>query len=121
MQHAEHAHDRADPALGVMDEGDHAEFDDLVPAVVEPGRLHIDHKCDPFAWSEPVGGIDGTWLEAAQDAVVVVLVEDPRRPLRIESARQAPASRGGLMSPRLPERGTVVLVGVVEQVGLGER
>ncbi len=49
VQHAEHAHHGADPSLGVVDEGHHAEFDHLVAAVVEAGRLDVDHERDAFA------------------------------------------------------------------------
>ncbi len=121
VQHAQHAHHGADPALGVVHEGHHAEFDHLVAAVVEAGRLDVDHERDAFARARPIGGIDGAWLQPPQHAVVVVLVEDLGRALRIERARQPPTARRKLTGPRLPQRGTVVLVGVVEQVGLGER
>ena len=121
MQHAQHAHHRADPAVGVVHEGHHAEFDDLVATVVEAGCLDVDHERDAFARARPIGGIDGARLQSAKYAVVVVLVEDLGRALRIERARQPSTARRGLTGPRLPQRGTVVLVGVVEQVGLGER
>ena len=121
VQHAEHAHHGADPALGVVHKGNHAEFYDLVAAVVEAGRLDVDQERDAFARAEPIAGVDGAGLQAPQHAVVVVLVEDLCRALRIEGACQPPAPGRCLARPRLPQRGTVVLVGVVEQVGLGER
>ncbi len=121
VQHAEHADHRADPPLGVMHEGHHAELDHLVLAVVEAGGLDVDHERDALAWSKPIGGIDGAGLQPPQHAVVVVLIQDLRSAFRIEGARQAPAPGRGLARPCLPERGTVVLVGIVEQVGLGER
>ena len=121
VQHAEHADHRADPSLCVVHEGDHAEFDDLVTAVVEAGRLDIDHERDAFARSRPIGGIDRTWFQPPQHTVIIVLVEDLGRALWIERARQPPRSGRSMAGPRLPKRGTVVLVDVVEQVGLGER
>ncbi len=121
VQHAEHAHHGADAPISVMHEGHHAEFNHLVAAVVEAGRLDVDHERDAFARAEPVGGVDGAGLQAPQHAVVVVFVEDLSRALWIERACQPPAPGRCLARPRLPQRGTVVLVGVVEQVGLGER
>ena len=118
--HAEHTDDGSDPSLGVVGEGHHAELDHLVAAMVKAGRLDVDHERDAFARPRSVGGVNGAWLQPPQHAVVVVLLEDLRRAFRIERVRQAPAPRRSRTGPRLPERGTVVLVGIIEQVGLGE-
>jgi hypothetical protein len=44
VQHAERAYDRAGPSLGIVHEGDHTDFDDLVTAVGQASDLDVDHK-----------------------------------------------------------------------------
>ena len=48
---------------GVVHEGHHAEFNHLVAAVVEAGRLHVDHERHAFALVQAGrSGSIGAWL-----------------------------------------------------------
>ena len=58
MPQAQGADDRPDPAGGIVHEGHHADLDHLVAAMVEAGRLDIDHDGDGLAGPGPVGGVD---------------------------------------------------------------
>ncbi len=59
-----------DPAFFIIHKGPHAEFDHLVPRMIQARGSGVDDDGDLLALTRPTGNHDRTGLQAAEDTIV---------------------------------------------------